>query len=231
MIALLTNDDGIDAEGLASLRAVASRFFDEIWVVAPREQQSQIGHRVTTDTPIGYESRGERCYAIAGTPADCVRVAWSTLLPVRPDWVLSGINHGGNLGRHDLSISGTVAAVREAALAGIPAIAFSHYLLRGHRVDWAAAAGRAGRVLAALLEEPPGEGHFWNVNLPHLVAGESEPQAVHCEPERQPLQVRYEKHEAGQLVYTGDYHERPRIDGSDVAVCFGGDIAVSRVPV
>ena len=135
MIALLSNDDGIDADGLTALRRIAEALFDEVWVVAPASQMSQIGHRVTTDTPIRYERRGERAFAIDGTPADCVRVALAHLLPVAPDWVLSGINHGGNLGRHDFAISGTVAAVREAAFQGIPGVTLSHYLRRGLRVD------------------------------------------------------------------------------------------------
>ena len=135
-IALLSNDDGIDAAGLSALRSVAGELFDEVWVVAPVSQMSQIGHRVTTDTPIRYEQRGDRAFAISGTPADCIRVALASLLPAAPDWVFSGINHGGNLGRHDFAISGPVAAVREAAFQGIPGVAVSHYLRRGLTVDW-----------------------------------------------------------------------------------------------
>ena len=227
MMALLTNDDGIDADGLSSLRRVAASIFDEVWVVAPVSQMSQIGHRVTTDTPIAYEERGERCYAVSGTPADCTRVALAHLMPVRPDWVLSGINHGGNLGRHDFAISGTVAAVREAAFAGIRGIAISHYIRRGQALDWEKAEGRVGAVIRAILEETLDEGHFWNVNLPHPAAGEREPEMVRCGQERHSLHVNYEEGVPGQLSYAGDYHDRPRIAGSDVDVCFGGDIAVT----
>lgn len=228
-IALLSNDDGIDAEGLAALRSVADERFDEVWVVAPAAQRSQIGHRVTTDEPIRYEARGERTFAIDGTPADCVRVALAHLMPVQPCWILSGINHGGNLGRHDTAISGTVAAVREGALFGIPGIAVSHYLRRGLPLDWEKAAARARRVFGELLAEPPGTGEFWNVNLPHSAPGDAEPRLVRCEQEIQPLQVRYEEREPGLLTYVGDYHERGRWEGSDVDVCFRGDIAVTRV--
>lgn len=231
MIALLSNDDGIDAAGLAALRAVAEAHFDEVWIVAPVSQMSQIGHRVTTDTPIRYERRGVRAFAVDGTPADCVRVALAHLLPVRPDWVLSGINHGGNLGRHDFVISGTVAAAREAAFQGIPGVTLSHYLRRGLAVDWDRAAGRVAAMLPGLLAEPPGAGHFWNVNLPHPAPGEPEPQVVRCEQERHSLHVLYREDEPGVLHYAGDYHERARVSGSDVDVCFGGHIAVTLASI
>jgi 5'-nucleotidase len=231
MIALLSNDDGIDAAGLTALRRIAGELFDEVWVVAPASQMSQIGHRVTTDTPIRYEQRGERAFAIDGTPADCVRVALAHLLPVAPDWVLSGINHGGNLGRHDFVISGTVAAVREAAFQGIPGVTLSHYLRRGLAVDWEKAAERAGDVVAGLLGEPPGSGHFWNVNLPHPAPGEPEPRMIRCEQERHSLHVLYREDEPGILHYAGDYHERSRVPGSDVDVCFGGNIAVTLASI
>lgn len=228
---LLSNDDGVDAAGLAALRSVAGGLFDEVWIVAPATQRSQVGHRVTTDTPIRYEKRGERTFAIDGTPADCVRVALTHLMPSPPDWVLSGINHGGNLGRHDFAISGTVAVVREAAFAGIPGVAVSHYLRRGLEVDWENAASRARRVLEELVAAPPEPGRFWNVNLPHPAPGDPEPRLVRCEQERHSLHVRYEEDEPGRLRYAGDYHERSRVPGSDVDVCFRGDIAVTRAGI
>jgi 5'-nucleotidase len=231
MIALLTNDDGIDADGLEALHSIASRHFDEIWVVAPVSQMSQIGHRVTTDTPIRFEARGERRFAVEGTPADCTRVALSCLLPQKPDWILSGINHGGNLGRHDFAISGTVAAVREAAFAGVKGIAFSHFLRRGLELDWEKAMERAERAMIALLNEPLDAEHFWNVNLPHPVPGGCEPELVYCEQERHPLHVVYEERIPGSLSYIGQYHDRPHIPGSDVDVCFGGDIAITQASI
>jgi 5'-nucleotidase len=230
-IALLTNDDGIDAAGLSALRSVAEEFFEEVWVVAPSSQMSQIGHRVTTDTPIRYERRGERQFAISGTPADCVRLALASLLPRAPDWVFSGINHGGNLGRHDFAISGTVAAVREAAFQRIPGVAVSHYLRRGLPLGWEAAASRVRSALRELVAEKPEAGHFWNVNLPHPAPGEREPRLVRCEQERHSLQVRFEERVPGEWSYAGDYHERPRVPGSDVDVCFGGDIAVTLASI
>lgn len=227
---LLTNDDGIDAPGIAALERACETLNAEFFIVAPAEQASQIGHRVTTDVPIPIEPRDERRFAVSGTPADCVRLALNGLLDQPPDFVISGINYGGNLGLHDLHISGTVAAVREAALQGIPGVAVSNY----HRADlefcWDTAARRTREVIAELLNEKLGTHEFWNVNLPHTGPNEREPAVSRCEPERHPLPVTFEKQDDSDAFhYTGRYHERGRSEGSDVAVCFGGNIAVSRI--
>ena len=121
---LLTNDDGIDAPGIAALSDAVE---GEIYIAAPHVQRSECGHQVTTREPIGVVQRGERAFAVKGTPADCVRLALrgGLFAGVEFDWILSGINEGGNLGV-DIHISGTVAAAREATILGRRAIAFSH---------------------------------------------------------------------------------------------------------
>ncbi len=125
---LVTNDDGIDAPGMEALVG-AARTVGEPVVVAPAGPQSGVSHAVTWREGVRIEPRGEMRYAIHGTPADCTRLG---LLQVVPDakWILSGINHGANLGA-DVYYSGTVAAVREALLHGWPGIAFSHYRKSG----------------------------------------------------------------------------------------------------
>jgi 5'-nucleotidase len=154
---LLTNDDGIDADGLhALLNAV--RGLGEPVVVAPAGPQSGVSHAVTTDGPVRVEDRGAGRVAVHGTPADCVRVGLHRLCP-DAGLVLSGINHGGNLGA-DVYYSGTVAAVREAVLHGWTGVALSHYRKRGLEFDWPRAAGWAARVLADLLARPPVPGAF-----------------------------------------------------------------------
>jgi hypothetical protein len=107
MRVLVSNDDGVDAEGLAALR-MAAKSIGRPFIVAPQECHSGGGHRVTTHGPIHLSQRAEACYAIDGTPADCVRVALDRLAR-KTDWILAGINHGGNLGA-DLYMSGTAAA-------------------------------------------------------------------------------------------------------------------------
>src|SRR6516162_8079498 len=105
---LLTNDDGIDAEGLAAL-AEAAAPLGTIVCVAPDSHHSGCGHRVTTDRPLRVRPLGDNRWSLDGTPADCVRVALAHVAP-DVDWVLSGVNHGSNLGV-DVFHSGTVAAV------------------------------------------------------------------------------------------------------------------------
>jgi 5'-nucleotidase len=148
---LLSNDDGIDARGLSAL-AEAARRFGEIVVVAPALPQSGMSHVVTWEGGVHLEPRGEGRFAVHGTPADCARLG---LLRAASDarWVLSGINHGGNLGA-DVYYSGTVAAVREAVLHGWPGIAFSQYLRDDMPPDWERTSRWAARVLGELLSRP-----------------------------------------------------------------------------
>lgn len=220
---VLTNDDGIDAAGLAAL-AEAARAHGTVAVVAPACNWSVCGHIVTTDKPLRAQPLGKDRWAVEGTPSDCIRLALTHLEP-ETNWVLAGINHGGNLGA-DVYHSGTVAAVREATLLGRPAIGFSHYRKRGMAVDWSRAVGWVERVLASLLTRPMVAGTFWNVNLPHLRSDEPDPRIIECPLDRSPLPVAFRR-EAELFHYAGDYHARPRVAGSDIDVCFGGNIAVT----
>jgi 5'-nucleotidase len=223
---LLTNDDGIDAEGLAAL-LTAARELGEPVVVAPHGPQSGVSHAVTTDSILRAEPRGSGRFAVRGTPADCVRVGLHRLCP-DATFVLSGINHGGNLGA-DVYYSGTVAAVREAVLHGWPGVALSHYRKRGVDYDWPRAATWAARVLRDLLARPPAPGAFYSVNLPHLGPTDPDPEVVFCPLDPNPLPLSYRHEDDGGMHYDGDYHSRNRAAGADVDVCFGGRIAVALI--
>lgn len=222
---LLTNDDGIDAEGLGAL-LTAAQDLGEPWLIAPAGPQSGCSHTVTTHRGVRIEPRGERSFAIHGTPADCVRMGLNHLLP-DASWVLSGINHGGNLGA-DVHYSGTVAAVREGVLHGWPGIAVSHYRHRGREFDWQRAAKIVAPILRELLSREPERGAFWNINLPHLANNEAEPEVVFCPLDPTPLPLSY-RHEEDEYHYNGDYFSRTRETGCDVDVCFGGKVAVTKI--
>lgn len=222
---LLTNDDGVDAPGLAALRAAAEGFGERV-VVAPSGPFSGCGHRVTTNQPIAIAQRGDGGFAIDGTPADCVRLALHHLVP-GVSWVLSGINAGGNLGT-DIHHSGTVAAVREGVIHGIPGIALSHYIARGRTIDWSRAQAWTERVLEQLLATTWVPGTFWNVNFPHLAPEDPDPEIFYCPVDTSPLPLRY-RISGDQAHYAGDYHLRARRESGDVDVCFRGQIAVSLV--
>ncbi len=224
---LLTNDDGYEAPGIEALR-LAAESLGRCRMVAPTGPVSGCGHRVTTGASIAILNLGDDRVAVDGTPADCVRLALDHLTP-GVDWVLSGINAGGNLGA-DVHHSGTVAAVREGVLHGVPGIALSHYIGAGRVIDWPRASRWAVEVLRRLMAMPPGPGAFWNVNFPHPGPEAPDPSIVFCSLDPSPLPLTY-RVEQGRATYSGNYHARPRRPKSDVDVCFGGQIAVSLVRV
>ena len=226
MTLILTNDDGIDAPGIqALLKAVDGQ---DVIIAAPKDHLSGCGHQVTTTRPIHVHRRSDRSYAITGTPADCVRISKAHICP-NIKFVLSGINAGGNMGV-DTYISGTVAAVREAAMHGIPGIAVSQYRKGKLNVDWDLASRWTANVLVDLLNRPLEPGTFWNVNLPHLLPEESDPEVVFCQPCTRPLPINY-RIDGNEFYYVGEYAQRDRTPGSDVDVCFSGKIAVTLLKV
>lgn len=225
---LLTNDDGVAAEGLTALRNAAEGL-GSLCMVAPAGPFSGCSHRVTTDEPFRVIRRGDDDYVIEGTPADCIRVGLR-LTGGEQVCVLSGINHGGNLGV-DVHYSGTVAAVREGVMHGIPGIALSHYRSRGVAAfDWPRATRWAAPLLRDLLARPWKPWTFWNINFPCLPPGSPDPEVVFCELDKNPLPVDFHADGADDehfWRYSGVYQNRRREPGHDVDVCFNGRIAVT----
>jgi 5'-nucleotidase len=222
---LVTNDDGWDAEGLAVLKTVAAQL-GEVVVLAPRDPHSYAGHRVTEDSALHLAETAPGEFSLSGTPADCVRVALTSVFD-DIDWVLAGVNRGGNLGS-DLFTSGTVAAAREAAFLGKPAIAISQYIRKGRVLDWKRTGELALPVLQQLLARPVASmKEYWNVNLPHTENGHVAA-ITFCEPDNQPLDVRFNR-EGDHLRFAGSYQARPRTPGRDIELCFEGAITVSRL--
>ena len=162
---LISNDDGYQAPGIQAL-CEKLKSLGEITVVAPATNQSLIGHSLTFGRGMAVESwemDGRRWFAIAATPATCVRMALTSLLPQLPDIVVSGVNKGENTGVVAFS-SGTVACAREAAYRNIPAIAVS--LEEGPEMDYAAAAEFTARLLQEVQEKGLHAGTYLNVNFP-----------------------------------------------------------------
>jgi 5'-nucleotidase len=226
MTIILTNDDGIDAPGLRALQQAASEIPGDSIIVAPNQQYSGCGHQVTTNRGIELKQRATTEYALDGTPADCTRMAINQIA-TNTKLVLSGINAGGNLGV-DVYISGTVAAVREAAMHGVPGMAISHWIKRPLMIDWEIATRWTSRVLKDLLSRPMPPNSFWNVNLPHLEPEQPEPKIILCEASIDPLPVKFEA-QGNIYHYQGEYAQRDRKPGTDVDVCFGGNIAVTLI--
>ena len=225
---LLTNDDGYEALGLQQLVNRLTQRAVRVTVVAPDRCWSHCGHSVTAGGPMKLWEDAPNRYRLQGSPADCVRVALGAL-QLQPDWVISGINAGANLGS-DIWESGTVAAAREAALHGYPAIAISQYRHPSVDLDWPSSAIRASQLLSQIYSRPTHGNGLWNLNLPAIDSSMPLPEMVQCkvDPSRRPMVWR---READGVHASGDYHQRPRHSGSDVDHCFSGSPSLSWIPL
>lgn len=168
---LLTNDDGVNATGLKVLEGIARKFSDDIWIVAPTEEQSGAGHSLTLTQPVRLRRLAERRFCVTGTPTDSVMMAIAHIMKDNPpDLILSGVNRGANLGE-DVTYSGTVSAAMEGALAGIKSVALSQSYARegmGDTVPFAAADAWAEQVLRPIVETPMEVRTLVNINFPAL---------------------------------------------------------------
>jgi 5'-nucleotidase len=221
---LLTNDDGIHAEGLRVLAGAFAGFAD-VSIVAPSREQSGTAQALTLRQPIICNQVGEREWAIDGTPADCVIVALHKLLTEKPDIVISGINHGANLGENAY-YSGTVGAAREAALHHIPAVAMS-LCSKAPKVSFEPAARVARQAAELILKEGLPDQVLLNVNVP-------EPWSGGVKFTRQSKKItRNQLHEGKDprgRIYFWLYEQK--IDGdvepdTDYAAIFGGAVSVT----
>jgi len=168
---LVSNDDGIHAPGLKVLERVARSLSKDVWVIAPEAEQSGASHGLTLRRPLPIHRIGPRRFAVGGTPSDCVLMVVKHIIMDRaPDLVLSGVNRGANLGE-DVFYSGTVAAAREAALMGIPAIAFSQ-VRKGDTLHWKTAEKFAPEIIRRLYVDTWPHSILMNVNFPPVAPDE-----------------------------------------------------------
>jgi len=236
---LLSNDDGITAPGLAAMRA-ALEGLGEVTVVAPDSPQSAAGHAITVHAPLkvkrltvpGAEAGKEFLgISVDGRPADCVRLAIRMLLPQPPELVVSGINNGANVGIN-VFYSGTVAAAAEAAMFGIPAVAFSASNFAGP-ADFVRAATLCRSMLDELLAGGLGKGDLLNVNIPALSAGN--PKGVRTVPQSTAgIDDTYltdtDAHGQEQYQLGGEYSFAPQ-PNTDVSALGDGYITVTPLHV
>ncbi len=170
---LLTNDDGINARGLASLEKIARQFTDEVWTVAPESDQSGLAHSLTLSHPLRLRKLEDKKFAVTGTPTDCVIMGVRELMDAPPDLILSGVNSGQNIA-DDITYSGTVAGAIEGSLLGIKSIALSqgYDFAQGLRqVKWQTCEALAPKVIEKLYAHKFPPKTLVNVNFPN------------CEPE------------------------------------------------
>ncbi|CFX48288.1 broad specificity 5'(3')-nucleotidase and polyphosphatase [Candidatus Filomicrobium marinum] len=167
---LVTNDDGINAQGLTVLEEIAHELSDDVWVVAPETNQSGSAHSLTIHEPLRCREVAERKFAIRGTPTDCVIMGVRhILLNTPPDLVLSGVNHGSNLAE-DVTYSGTVAGAMEGAMLGIPSIAMSLTcgFDKNGDIHWDTPRSHGPELIRRLLKNQLPAGVLINVNYPDL---------------------------------------------------------------
>src|ERR1700722_8873912 len=171
---LLTNDDGIDAPGLAVLEEIAAKLAREVWVVAPEHDQSGVSHAVSLHHPLRVVQYDPLRFGINGTPGDCAVMGICHLMPTRPDLVLSGVNRGGNLGMETV-FSGTVGGAMTAMLVGVQAIALSQVWTDRENIRWDTARRLAPGVIEQLLALGWSADTCLNVNFPDRAADEAGP--------------------------------------------------------
>ena len=237
---LITNDDGINAPGLAVMEEIANDLAGpegEVWVVAPAFEQSGVGHCISYTQPMMVTQMAERRYATQGSPADCVLAALHDIMPERPDLVLSGVNKGNNSAENAV-YSGTVGAVMEAALQGVPGIALSQYFGPANRdlpdlFETARAHGLP--TLRTLLDNgvwtKDDYGIFYNINFPPVPAadvkgiraarqGFRRDMGFGVKPTSSPSGRRF-------LWITGAPQQRPTSEGSDADCNLKGYVSVT----
>jgi 5'-nucleotidase len=172
---LLTNDDGIDAPGMAVMEQIAAELAHEVWVVAPEHDQSGQSHAISLHHALRISDRGNRRYGVSGTPGDCAVMGICHLMTdALPQLVLSGVNRGLNLGLETV-FSGTVGGAMTAMMLGVPAIAMSQAFSDRKNVPWDTSRTLGAETVRKLLAIGWGENACLNVNFPPLPAAEAGP--------------------------------------------------------
>ncbi|MBA4417890.1 MAG: 5'/3'-nucleotidase SurE [Syntrophus sp. (in: bacteria)] len=164
MLILLSNDDGIHSEGLTALRDIL-KAKHTVYVIAPERERTCVAHAITLHKPLRIKEVEKDVFSTSGTPADCVFLGVKTLLPGKPDFIVSGINRGPNMGQ-DVNYSGTVAAAKEGAFLGIPSISVS--LSAGGGFFFKDAARVTEEIIDILSQQPLSPAIFLNINIPDI---------------------------------------------------------------
>ncbi len=223
-LVLLSNDDGYRSAGIEALRAALSASMHVV-ICAPESEQSAASHSLSLHRPLRLARRSEGVFAVDGTPADCVYVALHAagrVLPRRPDLVVSGLNHGVNLG-DDVFYSGTVAAAREGALRGVPSIAAS----AAQASDQRAAALQTARIARAVLDERPSAPLLLNVNFPPGAAWECRATRLGARVYQDMVDFRRDPRGREYLWIGGEGVEHRPIAGSDTEAYDDGVVGVT----
>jgi 5'-nucleotidase len=230
---LITNDDGINAPGLKILEEVARELSDDVWTVAPELDQSGAAHSLTLREPIRLREVGERCFAVRGTPTDCVIMGVRHILKGDlPTLVLSGVNRGSNMAE-DVTYSGTIAGAMEGALLGIRSIALSQTAgaPREGEIRWQTAQAHAAPLIRRLLDTKWPPGVPLNVNFPDCEPADVQGIAVTRQGRRdKDMLIIDERRDTWGSPYFWFGYERRQsslVEGTDLAAIYSGRISVT----
>lgn len=235
---LCTNDDGIHATGLAVLEKIARSFSDDVWVIAPEQEQSGASRALTLTAPIRVRQAGPKRFAVSGTPTDCVLLGIDHLIEgARPDLVLSGVNRGQNIAE-DVTFSGTIAGAMQGMQLGIPAIALSQ--ARGFRgeeatIPWQTAETFGPGVVRKLIEHGWPKDVLMNVNFPDVepddvkavemtFQGRRDQHVIYADKRTDPRGGTY-----FWLGFRGNRSNPP--EGSDIRAIYDGRISVTPLHI
>ena len=198
---LVTNDDGIHADGLAVCEAVARSLSDDVWTVAPESDQSGVAHSLSLNDPLRLRESGPQRFAVLGTPTDCVIMALKHIMPSPPDLILSGVNRGQNVAE-DVTYSGTVAAAMEGTILGVPSIALSQAYGAGGRdnILWNCARHHAADLVRKVLDIGIEPGTLVNINFPNCNPDEVKGTKVTTQGQRDANFLRIEARADGRMI-------------------------------
>jgi 5'-nucleotidase len=235
---LLTNDDGIEAEGLRALERIAAELSDDVWVVAPELEQSGASRALTLSMPVRVRKVSAKAFAVSGTPTDCIMLALSELVEGdKPDLVLSGVNRGQNLGE-DVSMSGTVAGAIQGMVLGIPAIALSQCLTEfhdRHRALYETAEAFAPGIIRKLVQTGWPKDVVVNVNFPDRPPEEVAEVEVTSQGHRDILHMHAERRtdlRGRDYYWMGFSGRRPvAAEGTDLTAIHQGKISVTPLHI
>jgi 5'-nucleotidase len=231
---LVTNDDGVHAEGLGVCEQIGRALSDDVWVIAPEYDQSGVSHSLSLNDPLRLRAIGERHFAVKGTPTDCVIMGARHILKERPpDLVLSGVNRGRNAGE-DVIYSGTVAGAVEGTILGIPSLALSQaYLSRSKQPPhWDTAIKFAPDIIRRVLDKGIPRDVLVNVNFPNCAPAEVKGISVAAQGRRLQERLHIDAREDGRgnAYYWIAYVRTrglPPCDGTDVSALAANRIAVT----
>ncbi len=228
---LISNDDGIHARGLKSLEKIARALSNDVWVVAPHEEQSGAARSLTLHNPIRVRQYDERRYSISGTPTDAVMMGVTRLLgDTKPDLVLAGVNNGQNIAE-DVTFSGTIAAALQGMTLGIPSIALSLSRFSRDQARWATPEAHGADIVRRLLDEGWPEDVVMNVNFPDRDPDDIAGVEVTRQGHRDAVQLFHEERtdlRGGKYYwfgFSGKLSNPP--DGTDLRAIYDGRISIT----